>query len=1338
MKNKSSKQKSRRTFLQSTGMVVAGLSVFKPSVLAIGRSSKTTGENLASSLLPEALMQDNVRLPEGVKAVWDIAKAFHETTPTRERICINGLWQWQPGIRESEQVPVENWGYFKVPGYWPGLNNYIQWDSQKVYPHPAWKDEVFGKIDTAWYQREIAIPDNWQKRRISLYVEYLNSNAIVFVDGKKAGEILFPAGELDLTEICPPGSKHIITIKVVALPLQDVVALFNDSNAPRQGKGFVSRRGICGDVYLSGIPMKTRIKDVKVVTSFRKEEITFHVGLENLSPRTKYTLQYIINDKGYKAAEFKSNVFTADELKDGVISFTKNWKPSKIWDVHTPENMFDLSVSLLENDKTLLDTALPSRFGFREFWIDGRDFYLNGKRIYLSAVPLDNAQIGAVLANYEGAKESMRRLQSFGINFVYTHNYGCEPGTHVSFTEVLRAADDTGMLISLSQPHFGQYNWTDPDADQNNGYARHAKFYCEVANNHPSVVFYSTSHNATGYSDDMNPDKIDGLGRPEASWSSNNVKRALRAEAIITALDPSRIVYHHSSGDLSSMHTSNFYPNWVPIQEMCDWFEHWATKGVKPVFLCEYGAPFVWDWATYRGWYKGKREFGSARVPWGFCIAEWNAQFFGSKAYKISESEKINLRWEAKKFQEGVGWARWDYPITYGSTKLTECEPVYAMHIRDQWRAFRTWGMSANSPWSFSPYWKLNENIKSSRKDLVVDWENLQKPGLSPDFIQDRAGRMDLDVGYNKADWINTLAADALIQNNLPLLAYIGGKTSAFTSKDHNFLPGTKFEKQLIVINNSREKITCECNWYLNLPEAVKGNKTITIDPGNQERIPLSFNLPSGLAPGKYEIISSVKFSNGEIQKDSFIIHVLKPAEALTNYTSQTALFDPQGETRKMLDSLGIKYQLIDAGTDLSGFEVLIIGKGSLTVDGKAPDVTGVRNGLKVIVFEQASEVLEKRFGFRVQEYGLRQVFKRVPDHPLLAGLDEDNLSYWKGDATILPERLKLETKNNVFSGVGTVKWCDITVTRLWRCGNRGNVASVLIEKPACGDFMPVVDGGYSLQYSPLMEYREGKGMVIFCQMDVTGRTEPDPAADLLMNNILSYARTWTPGTKKQAVYSGDPAGKAHLEKAGFKIMPVQKKKLSPEQVLIIGPGSSNTTLPEGKALAKWMKKGGKILAIGLNQEDVSNLLPVPVKMRTEEHIASYFDSPGIRSVFAGIGSADVHNRAPINIPLVSEGARTIGNGVLASTENTDMVFCQLVPWQLDYSKEKHNVKQTYRRSSFLMSRLMSNMDAMSSTPLLGRFSAPVDPGKAEKRWLDGLYLDEPEEWDDPYRFFRW
>ena len=40
--------------------------------------------------------EDSVPLPRNVRAVWDLSKAERETTPTRERVCINGLWRWQP------------------------------------------------------------------------------------------------------------------------------------------------------------------------------------------------------------------------------------------------------------------------------------------------------------------------------------------------------------------------------------------------------------------------------------------------------------------------------------------------------------------------------------------------------------------------------------------------------------------------------------------------------------------------------------------------------------------------------------------------------------------------------------------------------------------------------------------------------------------------------------------------------------------------------------------------------------------------------------------------------------------------------------------------------------------------------------------------------------------------------------------------------------------------------------------------------------------------------------------------------------------------------------------
>jgi len=48
-------------------------------------------------------------LPPGVTVVWDLAKASRETTPTRERVCLNGLWRWQPAAEVGDTVPAGGW-----------------------------------------------------------------------------------------------------------------------------------------------------------------------------------------------------------------------------------------------------------------------------------------------------------------------------------------------------------------------------------------------------------------------------------------------------------------------------------------------------------------------------------------------------------------------------------------------------------------------------------------------------------------------------------------------------------------------------------------------------------------------------------------------------------------------------------------------------------------------------------------------------------------------------------------------------------------------------------------------------------------------------------------------------------------------------------------------------------------------------------------------------------------------------------------------------------------------------------------------------------------------------
>jgi len=177
-----------------------------------------------------------VPLPQGVKAVWDPAKAYREATPTRERLCINGLWRWQPAADNAIQVPTSAWGYYKVPACWPGTQDYMQSDYQTLYPDPSWKNTKLSEVQSAWYERTITIPKDWAGRRIVLDVEYLNSYAVAYVDGQKVGEIRFPAGQVDLSAAVRPGATHVRSLLVVAMPLKAVMESYNDTNTARQRK----------------------------------------------------------------------------------------------------------------------------------------------------------------------------------------------------------------------------------------------------------------------------------------------------------------------------------------------------------------------------------------------------------------------------------------------------------------------------------------------------------------------------------------------------------------------------------------------------------------------------------------------------------------------------------------------------------------------------------------------------------------------------------------------------------------------------------------------------------------------------------------------------------------------------------------------------------------------------------------------------------------------------------------------------------------------------------------------------------------------------------------------
>ncbi|MEO0069571.1 MAG: carbohydrate binding domain-containing protein, partial [candidate division WOR-3 bacterium] len=153
-------------------------------------------------------------------------------------------------------------------------------------------------------------------------------------------------------------------------------------------------------------------------------------------------------------------------------------------------------------------------------------------------------------------------------------------------------------------------------------------------------------------------------------------------------------------------------------------------------------------------------------------------------------------------------------------------------------------------------------------------------------------------------------------------------------------------------------------------------------------------------------------------------------------------------------------------------------------------------------------------------------------------------------------------------------------------------------------------------------------------------------------------------------------------------------------------------------AVARWLKAGGHLLAIELDAEEANMFLPAPIKTTKQEHIAAYFEPLGVSSLFAGVSPADVHNRDPRELPLVSGGAKVIDNGVLAQTGN--IVFCQLAPYR--FVKAPEDAPAFAVTAEEAVEGKQSALLTMGTVPW-GQFGQKVQAGEVGKTYTFTVFV---------------
>ena len=235
----------------------------------------------------------NAPLPAGAPAdAESLAGAWKAETPTRVRYSMNGLWRIRPAFAGEADGAVpgadDNWAWDRIPAIWPGNGSFDA--SRHLSPwfedHPERLSAILP--ERAWYARTFTMPRESAGRRAFLSFDMIASRATVYVDGRRAGVVEFPNGEVEITEFVKPGERQTLALDVTAYAQGDTWN-YNEATRANKERKVVKFKGVTGDLWLDLTPKATRIVDAFAETSVEKGEITFCAEIEG---GAKPTVEY--------------------------------------------------------------------------------------------------------------------------------------------------------------------------------------------------------------------------------------------------------------------------------------------------------------------------------------------------------------------------------------------------------------------------------------------------------------------------------------------------------------------------------------------------------------------------------------------------------------------------------------------------------------------------------------------------------------------------------------------------------------------------------------------------------------------------------------------------------------------------------------------------------------------------------------------------------------------------------------------------------------------------------------------------------------------------------------
>ena len=337
------------------------------------------------------------------------------------------------------------------------------------------------------------------------------------------------------------------------------------------------------------------------------------------------------------------------------------------------------------------------------------------------------------------------------------------------------------------------------------------------------------------------------------------------------------------------------------------------------------------------------------------------------------------------------------------------------------------------------------------------------------------------------------------------------------------------------------------------------------------------------------------------------------------------------------------------------------------------------RQGKNLLVLEQSEKTLRERFKFRTEYASPRDVYGRVGS--LLAGLPDRCLKYWRGAATLTSGTEVALQNLNPPMGFRAGAWYPYVgndgkeKNRFIKWGNTHNVATVVLIKPDTGNFRTLVDCEFSLNYAAALELRNGQGNLVFNQLDVSGRTQDDPAANRTLANLLAYTRDLPAPQLRESAYLGGDEGAKLLESLRIDCKRIPSPtEARPSGIVVLGEADPKVLAGWKTALAAFTEAGGLVFSLPKSEADfAAGFLPFTVQTSAKAVNQSVIGQTA-DPLLQGLGNSDFYWKGDIAVTALDqvEGASLLlKSGILAKVPHGkgSYVLCQIEPGKFDVAR---------------------------------------------------------------------